>query len=169
MKKNKTNHLILIFLFLAFIVIFGYKFLSENLTSGWKTYVDSNSRILIKYPPNWKTEESAELLISSKGTHFYKERKKFLPGIHIYFSPWALVEKELVSRNYQIVKESLKEAKTKIGSYEFTTIYFTKELPISYYSLDLNGGSYIFVARGKEEEKVLEKMLSTLVINKAEK
>lgn len=120
-------------------------------------------RALIKYPRGWQIEDSSELIIRSEGIRIYKENKEFLPGIHIYFSPQALVAKELVVSNYQIELKALRETTTKIGDYEATTISFFQDFPIFYHLIDHGDSSYIFIARGKGEETILQKMLSTLV------
>lgn len=159
MKRNNLLILLAI-LSLAAVAVYLAKTL---LLTGWQTYTDQDAGFSIKYPRGWKIEESNELYIGDEGVRIFKEIKDFHPGIHIYFSPWALVEKELVSRNYQIEPDALQETKTKIGGIEVITISFFQNLPIHYHSIDRGGGSYIFIARGNEEETILQKMLPTLV------
>jgi len=157
MKRNK----LLILLGVVLLIVWA-TFSGKNLLlSGWETYTDADAGFSIKYPHDWQIEESSELMIQDKGKRIFKESVPFFRGIHIYISR-ALVAEELVIRNYLLDPETVKETKTQIGNYEATTISFSSNLPSSYYSIDRNDKSYIFIARGDEEKVVLQKMLSTL-------
>lgn len=162
MKRNKLLILFVVGLLMACAIFLGKKLLPAD----WETYTDTSAGFSIKYPRGWKIEKSSELKIRSEGIRIFRENKEFLPGIHIYFSPHALVEKEIVASNYQINPDFLHETKTKIGDNKVITIAFFDELPVLYHSIDHDGGSYIFIARGDEEEAVLQKMLPTLVFIK---
>lgn len=159
MKRNKF----FILAGISLLVTCAALLIKMLLPTGWQTYTDQEAGFSIKYPSGWKIEESSELYIRAEGIRIYKENKDFLPGIHIYFSPQALVAKELVARNYQLDPNTITETKTKVGENEMITISFFQNLPIYYHSIDRDNKSYIFIARGDEEETILQKMLPTLV------
>lgn len=141
------------------VIFLGKKLLSTK----WETYTDRSAGFSVKYPRGWKVENSNELKIRSEGIRIYKKNKEFLPGIHIYFSPQALVVKELISENYQIEQETFQERTIQIGNHQMLTISFFKDLPIFCHFVEYREKSYIFIARGNKEEAVLQKMLATLI------
>lgn len=128
-------------------------------------FTDSKAGFTIEYPSGWLTEESLELYIQSKGTRFFKSGKPAPYGVHIYYSPWALVEEELVSKQYKIDKNELDKTESHINNLLIITINVPDNVPIHYHSIDYEGGSYIFVARGDEENKIfLEQILPSFTI-----
>jgi hypothetical protein len=130
--------------------------------SGWKTYTNSEGRFSIEYPSFCSIEKSSELFISSDGVTFCKEHKDYLPSINIYYSPLALVEKEVVSRNYSIPVEQLQTTKETLNSRQMVTIMFKKDLITYYHSLELGTSNLIIVARGSNSEMIFRQMIKTL-------